>query len=155
MPSRVQGKSKIVPEVKLITRCAAPPVEKNSKTFVAPPVVDKYWTPLSSGDHCRATALPRSSNGEIRYNFRLLLMNAAQLPSGGQSDVTTSSAIFVPFLAVGIKPREFDRSPTARLFLDAVVGDGLADEGVGVRHGAAMLGRHLRQVNDRGRLGRL
>jgi len=57
---------------------------------------------------------------------------------------------FCAILAVGIKPREFDRSPIARLFLDAVVGDGLADEGVGVRHGAAMLGRHLRQVNDRG-----
>ena len=28
------------------------------------------------------------------------------------------------------------------------VGDGLADEGVGVRHGAAILGCDLRQVNE-------
>ena len=42
-----------------------------------------------------------------------------------------------------------DTHPAAAKFLDdAVVGDGLADEGVGVRHGAAILGCDLRQVNE-------
>jgi hypothetical protein len=36
----------------------------------------------------------------------------------------------------------------AKLFDNAVVRDGLADEGVGVRHGAAILGCVLNQVNE-------
>ena len=41
---------------------------------------------------------------------------------------------------------------TAKLFDNAVVGDGLADEGVGLRHSAAILGCDLRQVNESERL---
>jgi hypothetical protein len=39
-------------------------------------------------------------------------------------------------------------SATAEFLDNAVVGDGLTDEGVGVRHSAAILGGHLRQVNE-------
>ena len=41
-------------------------------------------------------------------------------------------------------------SARTKFFDDAVVGDGLADEGVGVRHSAAILGCDLRQVNELG-----
>ena len=37
---------------------------------------------------------------------------------------------------------------TAKLFDNAVMGDGLADEGVGVRHSAAILSCALKQVNE-------
>ncbi len=43
-------------------------------------------------------------------------------------------------------------SSSAELFENAVVGDGLADERVGVLHSAVILGRDLRQVNERRRL---
>src|SRR5215469_9323242 len=42
-----------------------------------------------------------------------------------------------------------DTHPTpAQLFQYSVVGDGLADECAGLRHSAAILGCHLRQVNE-------
>ena len=47
-----------------------------------------------------------------------------------------------------------ERKETAQLLDDAVVGDGLADDGVGVRHSAAILGCDLRQVNESHRFER-
>src|SRR6516165_11154566 len=42
-------------------------------------------------------------------------------------------------------------SATTKLFDNAVVRDGLADEGIGVRHSGAILGGHLEQVNETAR----
>jgi len=65
---------------------------------------------------------------------------------------------------VAVQPRIFgfvhDAHPAAAKFLeDAVVGDGLADEGVGIRHSAAILGCVLRLSQrigaNRGESGRL
>jgi len=41
----------------------------------------------------------------------------------------------------------YTHATAAKSFEDAVMGDGLADEGVGLRHSAAILGCDLRQVN--------
>ena len=55
-----------------------------------------------------------------------------------------------------MQPRVFGlvntHSAAAKFLDDAVMRNGLVDEGVGVRHSAVMLGCELRQVNESERL---